>query len=747
MIRLGHKIALILASVILLFITTSGGVASADPADNSPDVTNGDPAGAQQLPKEIPSNLKQFIAGTPEFKAGPWFKGPCADKGGDFAAYQNAVFPYQARLYFYSQPIDDQAKQLHELGTGLFASATGIKIWVDQKPSDKDASTDQIKKWLTDGRVVAALPGDQFPGTDSSYYIQGPVCANDLQRWTQKSMTTWGFQFEESPDATSLENIRKTYPNTTDSKITNSCGQKSKWGWAYCRNSMWVNCDHANGGVDASNCMNWNLAIGHIMSGTRKYADKNTSYNDYMDDFLNDTVHTVADLTGITATAKAFSWLWNNTVGPVVDFVKGAKELPDKWANYMKSSVTDMAPKVLHGLSSVGEFDFNKDIGWFASWYAIAEGLGICLMTIMLMFSLWHSSSRKRPIGELVHDLFFYMPAGIVLMMFTPAAAAILLEFLHALTEWLTGIIGTSTDQVVNNVSAYLGNLTNKTLVGGTIVGIIMFFFLLMGLFALYFGLLLHQVGMPVIMVGVAIAYGLWVHPKWRAKALRPIYTFVGLALSKPVLFLLIGVVFAVINSAASSDTAGGGALKSLGTGCLLVVAFMVLGAAPWALLKYTPFLPTASDAEGFGSGGIAGGVIGGAGSAAMMMAMGRGGGGGGGGGGHAVGSAASSGGHAGGGSGSSAAAGTPSSTGGHHQAGGAVGSAATKRMVGGGGGHSGGHGALATAAMSAGKGAASAATFGTSMAAAGALATAGAGINKAQSAANAAPPRPDESA
>ncbi|MEH6797638.1 MAG: hypothetical protein V7694_26315, partial [Rhodococcus sp. (in: high G+C Gram-positive bacteria)] len=42
---------------------------------------------AKKLPETFPADLRKYIAGTDEFKAAPWFTGPCKDKGGDMGQY------------------------------------------------------------------------------------------------------------------------------------------------------------------------------------------------------------------------------------------------------------------------------------------------------------------------------------------------------------------------------------------------------------------------------------------------------------------------------------------------------------------------------------------------------------------------------------------------------------------------------------------------------------------------------------
>lgn len=105
---------------------------------------------------------------------------------------------------------------------------------------------------------------------------------------------------------------------------------------------------------------------------------------------------------------------------------------------------------------------------------------------------------------------------------------------------------------------------------------------------------------------------------------------FLGVVLSKPMLFVLLAAVFVVINVSAKGSVADDGKLESLGQLALIAVCFVMIGLAPFALLKWSPILPTAADSADFGSSGSASGEM--IGSSASMYQQQAGGGSGGGG-------------------------------------------------------------------------------------------------------------------
>jgi hypothetical protein len=197
----------------------------------------------------------------------------------------------------------------------------------------------------------------------------------------------------------------------------------------------------------------------------------------------------------------------------------------------------------------------------------------------------------------------------------------------HELSNGVVGMLGTTTDEVITNISSVLGPLTDSTLVGGAIAAIVGFGLMFLGAMSMFFGFLMHAAALPLLAIVSAIAFGMWVHPVWRKKALRPVMTFLGVVFSKPLLLLLLGGIFSVINTAAEGSVADDGELESLGQLSLIAVCFVLIGLAPFSLLKYGPVLPTSAESADFGSSGSSAGQT--IGSSAGMYQMAAAGGGG----------------------------------------------------------------------------------------------------------------------
>ena len=607
-----------IVAVILAVSGIGAGSAAAAPNDGSPSPTSPATTNGQSLPAGMPAGLKKLVAGTPEFKAGPWFSGPCASKGGDMAAYLSALFPVENQMLYWRQSREDKIAYLqaratqHSMSGDLGATIKG--------PDGASVPLGSLADATKAGQLVDAgfVPPDgmlrkTFPNDNTSYYPStSPVCANDLKRWTSTATTTWGFQWADAPDTASLQAMTGSSAATVDQatvgdsdaakkakRIAKPCDTGEKLGWAYCEHAYFVNCDQATDGVDRQRCTAWNTGVGRMFDGTTDWIDRNTSFGDRVDDVLrNNSIYRNG-----AAAVKAFSDLWAGAAA-IVDFVKDPDSLIGKWANKFKAWAVDMTRTVLPGMAAAGEFDFSAD--WFVRWYAMSMGLGLAVLAALFLAATVRAA-RNGGWSELQYNVLGYLPVAVVAMLFAPMAFVLVEAFFSEFAKAITAAIGTSVDQLVNNVSATLGAVNDKTLIGGDIMAIIGFGLLGLGVFAMYLGLLMHQVGIPLASCAMVIGFAFFVYPPWRKKALRIPFTIFSLLASVPLLFFMLGIVTALMNSAAVRAVVGNGKLASLGQLSLMCLCFVVIGIAPFAMLKWAPILPAAEDADRMGDGGSGG--------------------------------------------------------------------------------------------------------------------------------------------
>ncbi|ATL67378.1 hypothetical protein CRH09_15405 [Nocardia terpenica] len=568
------------------------GVALADP--NTPSA----PAAADNLPNGFPAELRQFVAGTSEFRSS-WFSGECANRGGDVGAYINGALTAEDRLLYWTATDDQKRALLHG-----------------------HVPDDAIGRLLDTGAEPPkeALPR-VFPAGDATFHLPSPACADDLKRWARTpAWNTWGFDWVSTPDEQSMHEIAAgTHAfNMVPAKAwTDPCSVNG----TYCAHAFFVDCRRADTATgDQIRCLKWNAAVGNLFVGTADWIDRNTSFSDWLS-------KAVIDVYGTSATeafVKAFSWVVGKT-SQAIRFVDDPQSVIDDWANSSKASAVDLSSRVLDGLAATGRFD--PAAPWFLHWYAISTGIGIMVMASMTLLALWRASARGETMKTLGADLFGYLLGGVVLMLFAPMIAGMLIEIANSASESIARTAGPDMGEMLTNLKKFTGELTASNLVGGVLVGLLLFLLLIVGALAVFFGLLMHQVALPCLAVASGIGFGMWVHPSWRKKALRPVLLFVAIVFSKPLLFLLLATLTGTINAGLTGDGGGGDQLGTLARLCLVVVAFIVAGLAPWSLLRYAPVLPSRSDAAGFGqSSSLLAGAAGGVGSAMWWNSRGMGG-------------------------------------------------------------------------------------------------------------------------
>ncbi|SEP53985.1 type IV secretion system protein [Amycolatopsis saalfeldensis] len=555
------------------------------------------------VPQGFPAELKKFVAGTQEFKDGPWFHDPsCIDKGGNIGMYINAVMLDEPRLMYWSTPPDQR-----------------MAFWITN-PLDPPKDIDVNKEPPT-------LP-KLFPSSskERDVYLM-PVgrggCANTLREFTTPANNAWGFTWAAAPDPATVEVMKTesaTYPaDLPVDKFTSPCGEKNS---PYCEKAFFTDCSKVAMNPDKLDmCQHWDMSVAQLFSGMAAYIENNTSWIDKVGDFFG----LVGD-----GLATAGKWVVDAFVSivkfnlQVAKFVVDPASAVDDLANSLHEAATSFTTTILQGLASVGNFDPSAP--WFLETYAASTGIGVVVMAFMAILMIARTASGGGSREDLQESLFKQLPLGMFLAVFSPAIGALLTEMVSGLTNgiaaWDAGYLSSAMAKLV-----LIGGVTVTLIPGGAFIGIIIFLLMIIGAFAVFVGLAMQSIALPLSAAVAGIAWGMWVHPKWRKKALKVPYMFLGVLFAKPMLFFLLGIIFALIDGNLSVPAMKSGGLALLFQLILVAVALIVAGLAPFSLLKYSPLLPTAEDSHdsqpssGFGTASVVG--------AGLAAAGNRGGGGG----------------------------------------------------------------------------------------------------------------------
>ena len=324
----------------------------------------------------------------------------------------------------------------------------------------------------------------------------------------------------------------------------------------------------------------------------------------------------------------------------VIDTAKKAKAFIDDpqsafedIVNMLKEGAVDFLNKVMGELVNIGNADFSAE--WWRNAYAAAGGIGLFVAAVMMIMVL-KDAARDRISAHQLGESFQYLMGGIISMVWAPVLAYVVQNMIAAFNR---GIIAWGGEDIYETVlEGAIFSVTANLMPGGVLMGLVFWFILFIGA-VLVFVMFIAQ-GMAVYMtsVGMAIAFGMLAHPRWRSKALRVPMLVLGIMLAKPTLLFVITVLFMMIQSFKPLNLLGQDALQTLGEGCMIILALLAVGLAPWVAFKFIPLLPDGSEVDGGGfnpasaAAGAAGGMMMTVGMRRMQTSGGGAGGGGGGG-------------------------------------------------------------------------------------------------------------------
>lgn len=306
----------------------------------------------------------------------------------------------------------------------------------------------------------------------------------------------------------------------------------------------------------------------------------------------------------------------------VIDTAKKAKKFIDDpqsafedIVNMLKEGAVDFLNKVMGELVNIGNADFSAE--WWRNAYAAAGGIGLFVAAVMMIMVL-KDAARDRISAHQLGESFQYLMGGIISMVWAPVLAYVVQNMIAAFNR---GIIAWGGEDIYETVlEGAIFSITANLMPGGVLMGLVFWFILFIGA-VLVFVMFIAQ-GMAVYMtsVGMAIAFGMLAHPRWRSKALRVPMLVLGIMLAKPTLLFVITVLFMMIQSFKPLNLLGQDALQTLGEGCMIILALLAVGLAPWVAFKFIPLLPDGSEVDGggFNPASAAAGAAGG-----MMMTMG----------------------------------------------------------------------------------------------------------------------------
>lgn len=602
--------ALLVASAAAILLTASP--AAATPAPGSPSLSG------QSLPAGFPANLRQFVAGTSEFKAAVWTTacepggssaGPNTDPrfgwrneagtagGIDVGRYLEAATPYLPLLAWWAQSEDDRVawwKSLYD--SGLYGDYPG-----DDVVAKKSPTADMLPKWPAEA-------------TGSTPQYHWGFCSAELAKWAEPASTQIGFAWAQQLDQATLTADDKRGIDVEEVEKTPCEAGIDNGVW--CSIAYYVDCTKAATEAETTACVGWNNSISIEISEDHHWGPDHQTSWDKLAGFFVDVA---AGSAGVALDVANFFSSIYDAIEKIVDFIDGASTAFDKFVNELKNNSVGLVTGVLQNYNEGSAW--NPSQGGFLSRYALMAGLGIILAAFMFFGAIRRAmDSGKR---EESKNLWVRLLKTLGIIVWAPALFQLLATngtkaTADIVSRWTGGEAGGAA-QKLTGVSKVTDSIP-----GGAFMGFILFLFLFIGALGLWVGLMVQRYGMEVAATLVAFVAGAYVHPRWEKKVSRALWIVVGLILAKPLTMIVLGATFGVVNEGLSF---GGSPTQVLAGLTLATIGVVTTGLAPFAALRWAPILPTSSRSHDHHSGGggvLTGAILGAAGASLASRSMGR---------------------------------------------------------------------------------------------------------------------------
>ncbi|WP_409017420.1 hypothetical protein [Arthrobacter sp. MP_2.3] len=289
-----------------------------------------------------------------------------------------------------------------------------------------------------------------------------------------------------------------------------------------------------------------------------------------------------------------------------VAFIANAKDGFEKFANSVKDEGVKATNEVLNNLMKVSSFQVDDS---FRDLWAIFAGVGIVIMGLMYFKLFKDVSNEEIDLDTARQSLLWYGPLSMVLVLFGPAIGYVINSWLTQITESFTPWTSNQIMDFATAISRFAGYESNG--VFGPLAAVLLFGLLFIGAWALLGLFALQPFALYLLGVGLALMIGFMIHPQYRELVSKTGTLWIGIALSKPLILLLMGALFSFIASRPAFQGEGtDDALINASSVFLAAAAMLVLAFSPALLFKFVPLLPSSATSYGANRPSIAGAAM-----------------------------------------------------------------------------------------------------------------------------------------
>ncbi|MCL3863028.1 hypothetical protein [Actinotalea sp. K2] len=322
-------------------------------------------------------------------------------------------------------------------------------------------------------------------------------------------------------------------------------------------------------------------------------------------------------------------WFWDayevalgaaQTAVEMLAFVANPASAVESWANQVKQDAVGLFTSSMTVATQLGSFDATAE--WWRSTYAATAGIGLAVLAVMVLLTLWQASTGRIGPEESARTLLMYLPVGALMLFMGPPVAWAVQWVADGLSAGAIAWMGPDTVEFLQKAGTFTSITSGVP--GGLGMGLLLFGMLFLAGVGVLGTFLIQTISIYILGAVTGISWGMLANPRWRSKALRLPMVWIGLVLAKPAMLLVLGVVMKFSNAVDLAPTSLESGMRAVVHALMVVLALMFVAFAPWTLLKWFPLLPDGSESAR-SSGPVAlGAAVGAAGSMATMMAMNR---------------------------------------------------------------------------------------------------------------------------
>lgn len=301
-----------------------------------------------------------------------------------------------------------------------------------------------------------------------------------------------------------------------------------------------------------------------------------------------------------------------------VSFIADPSQAIEFFTNQLKGDAVGLFSESVTAATELTSFDAGAQ--WWREAYAASAGIGLLVLTIMLLLTFYEASKGKLGPEEAGRALMMHAPVAVLMMSMGPPVAWVVQWVSDGLSAGIIDWMGPDTVAFLYDGAPFAA--LTSAIPGGLVLGLLLYGLLFLAGIGILGTFMVQTISVYIFGAVCGVGWGMSVNPNWRRKALRLPAVWLGLVLAKPAMLFVLAL---VMKFAAAIDLNPDSFEEGMGSvvhALMVIMALLFVAFAPWTLLKWFPLLPDGSESSRSSGPAFMGAAVGAAGSSMTTMAM-----------------------------------------------------------------------------------------------------------------------------